>query len=824
MADGGDFGDLLHRAEQLTADIDSNGELPRVERNLRQILEVGQQMWTRTAQATSRDTTDVKASILLGSQGFDLPRVSQKLETLSVAKTFEPLEPVRETDIQGFLRNERENAILSVIEESRKSTFEQIEKLHWESLECEWENEKQKILNALLGSGQDLVDIPFDTETSVADSVLMKTRSAMDNVEMAYARQVYVYNECVVQGGIKPNLADKFSEVGEKLDDKNVMDLWSMVKFMTDVPVKVGKDTLSARVSPTMQLAFISQAKKYLEESYIKYIKATIYGNLHQAQLGGVPGIYQLVSSFLNIRLLTVAQGIEDIYVDGHLVWPLIYYCIRCGDMSAALQAASAAGQALADFMPFLTEYAQSEDRRLSPSSENKLRIFYRRSVRSGTDPYKRAVFCVIGGCDVNDDHSEVADKVDDYLWLKLSQLRVEEGSEAGQQDHMTLFQLQTKLLEEYGESHFNAYQQPFLYFQVLLLTAQFEAAVEFLSRIERLRSHAVHVAITLLELNLLALPHAIHAPLLHKDAADKPSMRRLNFARLIMVYTRKFQSTDPREALQYYYFLRDMKGVRGENLFMGCVSELVLETREFEMLLGHVEKDGCRTPGLIDMFHGDTQKIVELVASDSETKGLFEDAARLYDLANKHEKVLELMSKLVSQVACQPNAPQSRRSRIQAMALDIATRYKSSEQAASKEAMGTFYLLLDLMSFFDQYHANKLQEALDIIQRLRLIPFQSEDVEERVGAFRLYSDEIRKNLPDILLATMNILYTQCKNAKNSAGRGSPIAIQDNAKSEEYITYLRKQARSLITFAGMIPYRMPGDTNARLVQLEVLMN
>lgn len=35
---------------------------------------------------------------------------------------------------------------------------------------------------------------------------------------------------------------------------------------------------------------------------------------------------------------------------------------------------------------------------------------------------------------------------------------------------------------------------------------------------------------------------------------------------------------------------------------------------------------------------------------------------------------------------------------------------------------------------------------------------------------------------------------------------------------------LRSQARALITFAGMIPYNMAGDTNARLVQMELLMN
>ena len=32
-----------------------------------------------------------------------------------------------------------------------------------------------------------------------------------------------------------------------------------------------------------------------------------------------------------------------------------------------------------------------------------------------------------------------------------------------------------------------------------------------------------------------------------------------------------------------------------GDNLFMSCVSELVLETREFEMLLGQISIDGSR-------------------------------------------------------------------------------------------------------------------------------------------------------------------------------------------------------------------------------------
>jgi nuclear pore complex protein Nup93 len=75
--------------------------------------------------------TDCFRAILLGSQGFDVPRLSQKLESLNAAKTLEPIEPVWETDIQGFLRNERENTLLAIIEESRKNVRDKVISNHY---------------------------------------------------------------------------------------------------------------------------------------------------------------------------------------------------------------------------------------------------------------------------------------------------------------------------------------------------------------------------------------------------------------------------------------------------------------------------------------------------------------------------------------------------------------------------------------------------------------------------------------------------------------------------------------------------------------------
>ena len=57
--------------------------------------------------------------------------------------------PSSDTDIAGFLRNERENALLSVIEETRRDTFEHVERMHWDAVAAEWDADKKRILQAL---------------------------------------------------------------------------------------------------------------------------------------------------------------------------------------------------------------------------------------------------------------------------------------------------------------------------------------------------------------------------------------------------------------------------------------------------------------------------------------------------------------------------------------------------------------------------------------------------------------------------------------------------------------------------------------------------
>ena len=372
-----------------------------------------------------------------------------------------------------------------------------------------------RILTALTGANasSDATEsfLPRKEATRIHETTL-GTRSCMDSVEMAYASKVGQYNEAITRGGLKPNMADNLASLFPEEKDAEVAMMWEMVmKMMEITPPAPNSDAVKYRVSTPVSKLIIVKAKAYLEAAFLKFVKNTVYSNLQQAELGGIPGTYHLIKSFLKVRISVHTPGLEDGIVDGVPVWPLIYYCLRSGDISAAIQAASDAGHGLAEVKKLLEEIFSSADKRLTPHAENIVKINYKRSLRSTTDPYKRAVFCVLAACDPNDEHSEVATSLDDYIWLKILQIR----EKAESNEALTLSDFQKQMSEDYGETHFNAYDQPFLYFQVLFLTGQFELAFEFLFRVDRFRSHSVHMCLAMHECGLLLLPNNIQAPLI---------------------------------------------------------------------------------------------------------------------------------------------------------------------------------------------------------------------------------------------------------------------------------------------------------------------
>ena len=120
-------------------------------------------------------------------------------------------------------------------------------------------------------------------------------------------------------------------------------------------------------------------------------------------------------------------------------------------------------------------------------------------------------------------------------------------------------------------------------------------------------------------------------------------------------------------------------------------------------------------------------------------------------------------------------------------------------------------FLLLDLATFFDLFHGGKLKEALDTLTKLKLVPMSSNEVDQRVSAFRLLGEDVRRNLPDILVAAMTALHSQYQGMKAKGQVRFHVAFLvytiHHVICSQQVEGLREQAKALITYAGMIPYR-----------------
>lgn len=496
----------------------------------------------------------------------------------------------------------------------------------------EWKLEKIKLMNALIGPSQNWIDFRKGPEqTLLNDNPQGSLKSALNSVQMAYATEVTEYNR--YDKSMRPSLVEKFTNVARNFNDQKILEMWEVIKYMSNVrAIPKSQDPAKHR----FQQEFVDQAKKYLEKQYKIFMQTVISEHLRESQRGGDPSNYRLVESFVALRFRNPNDliGLQDRREEnGKTVWPwaMAYYCMRCGDTKSALKCLEATVSEHKDIIAAMEEILKNPDGKVSTKVKSQIKMQYKQHKIRMSDPYKRAVFSILGSC--NEQHPELTQTSDDFLWIQLYLIS---NVSAESSDKMTLPALQTMILEQYGEKHYNANEQPHLYFQVLTLTGQFEAAIEFLSRFERFRTHAVHIALALSELHLLTGPRNIQEPLLSVDVEDPKPIRRLNLARLVMLYVNKFEISDPAEALQYFYFLRHLTDSDGKNLFLACVTDMVTENLNYELIFGKMQTSGIRTRGLVDQFDSviNVQSACNSIANDFVKKGLFEDAIKMYDLA----------------------------------------------------------------------------------------------------------------------------------------------------------------------------------------------
>ena len=122
---------------------------------------------------------------------------------------------------------------------------------------------------------------------------------------------------------------------------------WHLLRFMLREGPGVGldcyRDVVQRRRSE-LDLLLATGVMQYLQQAQLQLMKRFIAANPAIANLRGDPGIIPTVQAFLNVKLRMWPRSVQDWYnassprVDGHPLWPQVFFCLRCGGRREALQ------------------------------------------------------------------------------------------------------------------------------------------------------------------------------------------------------------------------------------------------------------------------------------------------------------------------------------------------------------------------------------------------------------------------------------------------------------------------------------------------------
>ncbi|CAO1614488.1 unnamed protein product [Sympodiomycopsis kandeliae] len=494
----------------------------------------------------------------------------------------------------------------------------------------------------------------------------------------------------------------------------------------------------------------------------------------------------------------------------------------------------------------------------------------------AGVDPYKLALYRLLGRVDPTRKFpTALTRSTENWLWLQLMMTReISPDSTADidedQRERYTVEDLARKL-RTYGEKHFDPKgRRPLHYFLVLLLSGEFERAVGFLYSRPQHQADAVHFAIALAYYGLLRCPSpqeskaAIGGEILSQGSGGSPS---IDLARVITRHIRLFSSADARSALEYIYLIclnvepavaAETREDQREKCY-GAIKDLVCQTRMYAELVGDVRVDGARVPGAIEQnlkllgmsTEGDyLRQIVHAAATRSEAEHRSRDAILLFNLAEEYDQVISVLNRELGaslflndssdadllQGASESSKLNASRSLTATedstqLARAILDTYENSTHILSKinqKKRETCRLLLELKQSIRHVRNGNIERGLEIIENTNLFPISSSSENTNGGDvvtisrraesfFRDIDESIGKNLSELLLMTMDLLYKLHNNLKSTngtTGGGEVVA------REEKVKQVKNKARSLMMFAAMLRFRIEQGVFAQITRLD----
>ncbi|SCU81072.1 LANO_0B01904g1_1 [Lachancea nothofagi CBS 11611] len=784
-------------------------------------------------QKTKPKSDHTRAHYLLAGSGLAIQDVESSLNTLKSRQLIEQNVPNREAegDLDTYLRTKKDENILSSIEQSLASAAKDFDNFVNQNFNLDWEQRKEEvrenfgiILKKRRGN-ETTVNSSFEASPPTwgrtgrgildGDSRLNVNENFATRAKFEkYAKIINSFNNARQNGSnfsMEKEILESFNSSTEA-NDRQLPGAWKILDHARN-----SKDV-------------IASSKSFLELQFLEYVENLYKKNSNE----GLPTNVNKVKSFIDQKLknsnnawkygnLTVVNGVP--------IWAFIFYLLRAGLTQDALEVAVANKLSFKkveqSFLTYFKAYVNSKDRKLPNEYVSRLHTEYNQHIKNALDgdPFRLAVYKIIGRCDLTRKNvSSITLSIEDWIWIHIMLIKQDVSDDDPVYEKYDLTDFQT-VVTSYGVSTFDG-----SYLHVLMLTGLYELAVQHAMSINEI--DAVHLSIALANHKKLGISDYKSDNCSDLVTVSDGKMK-LNLAKLLGNYTKSFKFSDPRIAMEYLTLINLGGTKEGAEVCHEALRELVLETKEFTILLGKVNRDGTRIPGVIEerqplLSLSDEQdflhKITEQAARRADEDGRVYDSLLLYQLADEYDIVIRIVNKLLSDLMSNTDLSQSllnlddnSETNPVLIAKKVINVYVNNLEIAQKinsKNKETCILLLKVVDIRKSYYSQNWQQTLEKVEEIDLIPFVDEASSRRKAQeFSSLSPEITKSIPNLLIITMTCVSKIVESLNHSE-------YQSLAKTQQ-VEALKRLAKNCMIYAGMIQYRMPRETYSILINLEV---
>ena len=246
----------------------------------------------------------------------------------------------------------------------------------------------------------------------------------------------------------------------------------------------------------------------------------------------------------------------------------------------------------------------------------------------------------------------------------------------------------------------------------------------------------------------------------------ERENKASLDFNRMLYRYTRPFYRSDPEDALHYLFFICMGEGDQ-QALCSAYVQEAVLDTRQFSALLAEARVER-REPGFVYRYarlicgpHQDVTAFVDglvsQLAEKCDQERRLEDAVHLFNLAGRYNEVVEIIVRKLGETVTRPSVQNKEEAQ---RVLAFYSRQPVISSQLKKDLLETCRTLVALVDFFSFAQAGQVDQAIQAIESTGLLPIGDRyNNSQLVSGFESLDHAIKKNFPQIITTTMDLLY-----------------------------------------------------------------